>query len=136
MFKQLLTNKKIIIAVIVVLLLLSVGIVILVTSSTKENSGENIGTKVEQSKEDANTKEKEDDNENSDSKLEILEPNEVTPENSSDVSGSWDNASESNEKAEQPNTTVKPNKEQEDDGKESANEEDILEDNINWGNIY
>lgn len=136
MFKQLLSNKKIFIVVLAVFLALIVGIVILVTSSTKENSGENIGTKVEQSKEDANSKEKEDDKENSDSKLEILEPSDVTPENSSDVSGSWNNASDSNEKAEQHNTNVKPNKEQEDGGKESANEDIILEDNINWGNIY
>ena len=144
MFKQLLTNKKIVIVVLAVILALIVGIVILVTPNTKGTGNKDFDTKTEQSKEDANSKddEKQTDKEGGSTGLEILEPDEVVPEDSSNASGSWGNTSNSNTQT--GNTTEKtdkteeqkPNENQKDEDDKSETVQDILEDDISWGNIY
>ena len=127
------------IVVLAVLLALIVGIVIFITPNKKGTDGKNSNTKTEQGKEDAVTKddkeetdkndEVNDNNKESDG-LEVLKPNEVVPENSTDTSGSWGETSESN--------TQTGNKEPSDktDQEEEKENEDILEDDILWGDIY
>lgn len=136
--KQLLTNKRIVIVAIGFVLALIVAIVLLVTPNSRETNGSNsTNTKAEQDKVsadsqddkdevDANHKEEATGSDNS--SLEVLEPNEVAPEDSTNASGSWDDASASE------NQTTDEDKT--DDGEESEQDEDILDDDISWGNIY
>lgn len=148
MFKQLLNNKKIVIVAIAVLLALIVGIAILVTPNTKDTGGKDTDTKTEQSKENADSQDdkeetdassEEDNTDNQSSGLEVLKPDEVAPENSSDASGPWDKESESNTQTGNTNTTDNKNPseaEKEDDVDESEKDKGILKDDIDWGNIY
>lgn len=144
---KLLRNKKIIIAAIALLLALCVGIVILVTSNTKETGGKNAGTKTEQSKDDADTTDDTDktdaddkaddtaDNESTDnSGHQILKPNEVAVDDSSDASGDWDEEEETEETDTQKDTT--DDKAPEDEPEDKEPEDDIEEDDISWGEIY
>lgn len=136
MLKKLLANKKIVTLAVVLLLILCVGIIILVTSKSKENGNKDKDAQIEQSDEDDS------------SGLEVLEPNEVNPEDSSDASGSWKdlkepdtqkNNSGSTDKKDDTNKTEEqtpnknPNKE---DKEEEKEDEDILIDDIIWGDIY
>ena len=150
MFKQQLTNKKkVIITAIALLIALVVGIMIFATSDTKETGSKDYDNKTEQGKEDSDSKEDEEDR---NSQLEILESDEVEPEDSSNASGSWGNASNANTQAGNSDTTAQtdkvddkkssegnkdevkvPQKEQE---QEQEQEQDILEDDVSWGNIY
>lgn len=152
--KKLLTNQKIMIVALAVLLALIVGIVILVTPNSKDTGGKDTNSKTEQSKDDADSQDDkkktdassgEDDGGNDGSRLEVLEPDEVAPENSSDASGSWEDTSHSNSQTGNTNTTDKtdqtednnPNEtDKEDDGDEPEKDENILKDDINWGDIY
>ena len=151
MLRKLLTNKKIVIITLSVLLFVIVGIVIFVTTNSIETGKNDTNPKEEQMMENTDTKgdktdtdDKEDSQGNGSSQLEILEPDEVVPENSSDASGSWDNTSDSNTQSGNSNTTNKteqtenkdPNEKKEDDGEDQEKDEGILEDDITWGNIY
>lgn len=150
MLNKILANKKIVIATITLLLALCVGIIIFVASNTKDNGGKNIDTETEQSKEEENSKDEADanDKEDGESGLEVLKPDEVSPENSSDTLGSWDNTSDSGTQSGNTNTNVNTDKtddqnqdsnsndSDEGDGEEPEKDEDILEDDITWGNIY
>lgn len=125
MQKKLLTNKKIVIAVAILLFLLCVGIILFANSDSQETGGNNSDTEIEQSKEKETPKE---DKEKDDSGLEVLKPNEIKAEDSTDVSGLWKDASESN--AQTGNTTMREKTDKE------SKEEDILEDGVLWGEIY
>lgn len=153
--KQLLTNKKIVIVALVVLIALIVGIAILVTPNSKETDSKDANVKTEQSKGDAVTngdEDKTDESEeanNSDTNnsagLEVLKPDEIAPENSSNASGNWDGTTNSNQQTDKTDETDETgkgnpnnnsNEDEEDNGEEQKKDEDILEDDINWGRIY
>lgn len=118
-------NKVLIFAIVFVI---GLGILIFVTRNSNETNGKGEETKIEQSKEDTNSQ---DDNEvsnindkkNEDSDLQVLEPDEIVPGNSSDASGSWDNDEIGQTQGDTPEGT-----EEKDKG--------ILKDDTNWGNIY
>lgn len=139
--QPLITNKKIVIVAITLVLALLVGIVVLVTRNFKETGGKDTNIKTEQSKgdkEDASAKDNEDDN----SDLKVLKPDEDTPENSSDASGSWGNAPDSETQGGNTNKTDdqsqnnNSNDSDKGDYDESEKNGDILEDDITWGDIY
>lgn len=146
MFRQLLINKKVKIVTLSVLLALIVGFIILITPNTKKSSEEHSGTKTEQSKDDADLNDKAEnksddtsdvkDKENS--RLEVLDPDETTTENSTNVSGAWGNSSDSNTQAGNTNQTdkVESDDDKKQDNGHSENQGDILEDDITWGQIY
>ena len=146
MFRQLLINKKVTIVTLSVLLALIVGFIILITPNTKESNGEPSGTKAEQSKEDDGFDNKAENkgDDTSDvknkesSRLEVLDSDETTTENSSNVSGAWGNSSGSSTQAGNTNQTdkVQPGDDKKQDNGHSENQEDILEDDITWGQIY
>lgn len=145
--KELLTNKKIIIVAFVIVLALIVGGVILVTMDSKETGNKDKDIKTEQSKGEVDSQgEKKDtdanDNENGNSGLQVIEPDNVIPENSSDASGSWDNMSDSGTQSGNTNTNNNTNKTDNQNQNSNSNDsdkeddEDILEDDIIWSNIY
>lgn len=150
MLNKLLANRKVVIVAIALLLAVCVGVIILVTSNSKETGGKDTNTKTEQGKEHVDLWD--DNNEDDDTGLEVLEPNQVSPEDSSDVSGSWGDESESNIQNGDKNITDKtddtnkrdeqtpsdnPNQtDKEDNDEEPEKDEDILEDDITWGDIY
>ncbi len=132
LINRLLANKKIAITVLVLVIVLSVGIVILVTSESKKAKDNNADIKTEQSKEHG----KEDtDSQNNEGGLEVLEPDEIAPENSSDASGSWKTPSNSGNKKD--DTSEKNENQDKDNGSNEPEEEkDILKDDITWGDVY
>lgn len=139
MLNRLLANKKIVIIAIALFLAACVGAVILITPSSKETGGKGTDSKTEQGKEDNK------DNEEDNTGLEVLKPGQTSPENSSDASGSWGDTPQSNPQTGDTGNKIdkteneKPNEEdKKDDGEEPEKDEDedILEDDISWGNIY
>ena len=137
MLNKLFANKKVLVVLIVILLALSVGSVVVVTSSLKNKKGNDLDVKTEQSKEDDETQ----------LGLEVLEPDEVTPEDSSSVSGTWDDSSDSDSQTGDttvPNQPEKPSEPSDEDDKNNNQEgnsepednKDILKDDITWGDIY
>ena len=129
--KQLLTNKKLVIVAIAVLLALIIGIIILVLPHSETGEGNHLTVPEEE--------------------LEILEPDEVAPEDSTDVSGTWGDETESStqesntdskeqnktEVQNQGNSSNDENEEKNETvGNESEKEDGILKDSIDWGNIY
>ena len=149
MFKQILQNKKIVIVTLAVLLALVLGIVILVASNSKEAGNKDSDSKTEQGEEDADTQDdkkqtnandkeenKGDNKGNESSKLEVLEPGQIAPEDSSNVSGSWGNASESDTQTGNTNTTDKTEQTENKKPNEDKQDEDVLEDNKNWGKLH
>ena len=139
MFRKLLTNKRILIVLSAVILVLIAGTLILVTSDFKENDRKNTDSKTEQSTEDIDSKKDEDGN-----GLNVLEPDEIDPEDSTNASGSWKNTSNfdaqsgNNDKTEKDNQTESknPSEDKEDDSENVDKQDDVLEDDISWGNIY
>ena len=134
MFQKLLTNKKILIAVIAFFLVSIIGIVIVVTPNTSKTDGKGTNTKTEKSKEDEDSQDnkydtekddesdnKKDDKENQNATLEVLEPDKVIPENSSDASGAWGDTDSTDNNS---------------NGEEPDKDEDILKDDIVWGRPY
>lgn len=132
---------------VVILLLLYVGIFVFVRSNTKETGGNEAGSKTEQSQgsNDEGTEKghNEDSNDNQSSTLEVLQPDEVAPEDSSNASGYWGDTSQSNPQTEDMGNKIdkteneKPIEEdKKDNDEEQQKDEDILEDDISWGNIY
>lgn len=128
-------NKVLIFAVVFVI---GLGILIFVARNSNETNGKDEESKIEQSKDDTNSQ---DDNEvsnindkkNEDSDLQVLEPDEIVPGNSSDASGSWDN----DEIAETQGDTPEGTEEKEDEIVENEEKDKgILKDDTNWGNIY
>ena len=103
MLNKLLANKKIVIIAIALFVAVCIGAVILITSSSKETGGKDTDTKTEHGNEDNKVNDEEDD----DTGLEVLKPDQTTPENSSDASGSWDDEPESNTQTDNANTTDK-----------------------------
>ena len=143
MLRKLLANKKIMIVAAALLLTLCVGILILVTPNTKKTGGENPGSTTEQSKEDADSQ---NDKEKEGTGLEVLKPDEIVPEDSSDASGSWHNTSGSNaqtdntdktDEPEQPENNNPNGEDKEDDSNVPEKDKDILKDDVHWeGNFY
>ena len=139
--KQLLTNKKILIAVLAVLIALVVGIVIIISTSSLETGDKDTDIKTEQDDKDTDIndvddktdtdEEMNDSNKNNSTGLEVLKPNKIVPENSSNASGSWDGSTNSNQQTDEKNES-----DTEDKDKESEKDENILDDDINWGRIY
>ena len=134
MLNKLLANKKVVITIVAILLAICVGAVIMVSFHSKETDGKKPGTETEQGREDTD-----------DSGLEVLKPDEVDPENSSDASGSWENEPNSGTQTDSSNTGNETDKvpsndnvenNQENKDEEQEKEEDILEDDILWGDIY
>lgn len=136
MRNKLLANKKIVIMAIVLFVAVCVGASILITSSPKETDGKNTNTKTEKEKADEDgvedaetdidTNNKEDSNPgNNGESLQVLSPNEIATDDSSDASGSWSDTTDKTEETEDEN----PNEIDKED-------EDILEDDITWGDIY
>lgn len=128
-------NKVLIFAIVFVI---GLGLLIFVTRNSDKTNGKDEESKIEQSKDDTNSK---DDNEvsnindkkNEDSDLQVLEPDEIVPGNSSDASGSWDNDEIPETQEDTPDGTG------ETDDEIVENEEKdkgILKDDTNWGNIY
>lgn len=146
MKQKLLTNKKKVIAVVALFLVLCVGIILVITLGSKESGKKDGGFKTEQTEqgskdedvqEDENKAEANDevnDKGNNNSGLEVLKPDEIAPENSSDASGSWDDTQESDTDAEDETNDQTENNDQGDE--EEEKDEDILEDDITWGNVY
>ncbi len=142
MFRKLLSNKKILFVTLAVILVLIVGSIILVTQNAKETGEKNFGTKTEQDEKDENSNKG--DKEEAGLGLEVLEPDKVLPENSSNASGTWGDASDSNTQtgnSDMNDTTdkaedKKPNEDKENEVDTPEDDEDILEDNITWGDIY
>ena len=124
-------NKKILIAVLVLLLISGTGILFFVNSDTEKTGGKDTVTKAEQSEEDAeldeeereqaaNEKEndKENEKEHDNSGLDVLEPDEVAAEDSSDAAGSWEDVSDSNTQTDNKNTTDKTDRAENEDSNE------------------
>ena len=127
--KELLTNKKVIIVACIIVLALIVGGVILVTKDSKKTGNKDTDTKTEQNNENMDANDKNDNGEG----LEVLEPNEVAPEDSSSTSGSWGDELGTNTQT--GNTNPTPSDQPNDTAKEEK-DKDILEDDIAYGNIY
>ena len=136
--RQILTNKRIQLVLLAFLLILIVGLVILFNSKQKGSGDTNSEIQAEHDKGDLGAKDDKADNEEDNSpELEVLEPNEVAPENTSDVSGSWGDAHEFNTHTNDTNSSDNTDKtESENKSEESKGDEDILEDDISWGTIY
>ena len=136
MLNKLLANKKIVIIAIALFVAVCIGAVILITSSSKETGGKDTDTKTEHGNEDNKVNDEEDD----DTGLEVLKPDQTTPENSSDASGSWDDEPESNTQTDNANTTDKTDEsnqtENEGSDENPEKDEDILKDDNTWGDIY
>lgn len=137
-------NKKIIIVVAALLLALCLGIVLLVTSNMEETGNKNTDTETQQDKEDADTTDdadKTDTDDKAEDKVnsnstdnnghQVLKPNEVAVDDSSDASGEWGEEEES-----KPQKDMMGDKAPEDEPVEDEPQEDIKEDNISWGEIY
>lgn len=128
-------NKVLILAIVFVI---GLGILILVTRNSNETNGKDEETKIEQSKDDINSQ---DDNEvsnindkkNEDSDLQVLEPDEIAPENSSDASGIWDNDEIVETQGDTPDSAGKTDDEIVEKVEKNKG---ILKDDTNWGNIY
>lgn len=141
MLNQLITNKKIITVVLALILALVVGIAILVTPNTEETGVDNPSTKTEQGKEETDFK---DDKEDDSSELELLEPDEIAVEDSSDASGSWEKESGSDTQTGTSETTDDtdktedntPEEDKKDEGDNPEKDQNILKDDISWGDIY
>lgn len=147
MHNKLLANKKIMIVVVSLLLVLCVSVIILVTSDSKETGGKDTDTRTEQNKEDADFKDDKDEaDENDNSGLEVLKPDEILLEDSFDASGSWGDTQEPNTQTRDKNNTDKIDQTESEnlydgenmknDGEDPGKDEDILEDDIIWGDIY
>lgn len=126
------SSKKILIPIIVILLVICVGIGFFIASDSEKTGKPDSDIKTEQGK---------DEEEQAD--IEILGPEEIQSEDSSDVSGSWDDTEETdnptdnkdtNDKEEQVDNNT-PN-DKEDDSEASRDDEDILDDDITWGEVY
>ena len=142
MLNKLLGKKKIVIIALVTLLVVCIGIVIFVTSKSDKNDKLNSDIKTEQ---DVN---KETDKDNNGSGLEVLEPDAENKDYVSDASGTWDD--ETTENTQQTDTSDNAdnagnanqtdNEENENDNNSpndtEEEDEDILEDDITWGDIY
>lgn len=119
-------NKKIIFAIVILLLILGIGILIftILDSEKKENDT----LKTEQDGKDEIEDHKEEDSVG----LEILEPDNVPKEDKTDASGFWDKTSSSNKNDKE----EKPENNSNESIEEKEEDEDILEDDIVWGDVY
>ena len=108
---QLLTNKKNIILLIIVLIVISIGAVFLIKKSVQDGGNKDGDTKIEQNEEDGNTE------------LEVVEPDVTLPETTTDVSGDWEGTSGSKKPTNSENNPT-------------SKDENVLKDDIEWGNIY
>lgn len=164
-------NRKIVILTFAVVLALVIGILIIVTTDSKDVGNKDTDSKIEQNKEDidvnndddkwSSTESSDNDNQNSNDGIEVLEPDEVVPGNSSDASGDWEEQGESDTQAGTTDTqegttdTETGNSDTETDASDNQNQsgtsngdnkgndnqepdkdKGVLKDNINWGNIY
>lgn len=131
MLRKIQINKKITL-VVALFLVLCVGIIVVVMSECNESKNANSHIKAEQDQEDEQDTGIYDDT-GVNRGLEVLNPDEVATEDSSNASGSWGNEAESNTHTEDTDRTEnqKPN-----DEDTEVKDEDILEDDIIWGDIY
>ena len=130
MFK-IVMNKKIIFAIVILLLILSIGIVMFSTSGSNESGKKKDTPKTEQDKEDV-VDNKEDDSVG----LEVLEPDNVSKEDTTDASGSWEKPSNSNKTDKEEKPENSNSNESTDEKQNEEKDEDILEDDIVWGDVY
>ena len=126
MFNKTVMNKKIIFAIVILLLILGIGILIftILDSEKKENDT----LKTEQDGKDEIEDHKEEDSVG----LEVLEPDNVSKEDTTDASGSWEKPSNSNKTDKE----EKPENNSNESIEEKEEDEDILEDDIVWGDVY
>ena len=135
--KLLLQNKKIVIVIsaVVFLSILGVGTTILRNQDSKkvgkQDSDTGIEAELDENKEDAENVMEADNTDSADTKkesagLEILEDANGITKDSVDASGSWDDTTENDEHANGAEDVVET----------EESEEDILEDEIIWGDIY
>lgn len=130
MFK-IVMNKKIIFSIVIWLLILCIGIVLFSTSGSNESGKKNDTSKTEQDKEDV-VDNKEDDSVG----LEVLEPDNVSKEDTTDASGSWEKPSNSNKTDKEEKPENSNSNESTDEKQNEEKDEDILEDDIVWGDVY
>ena len=133
MLSKFLKNKKVVIIAIVIFLAVCLGVIILSKISSEDASNKNTGVTIEQKE----------DNESDDSSLDVLEADEELSEDTSEASGDWNDSGESDTlENNQPNKTDKkeqPNDKDSNENKndeESKKDEDVLKDDITWGDIY
>lgn len=130
MFNKTVMNKKIIFAIVILLLILGIGILIftILDSEKKENDT----LKTEQDGKDEIEDHKEDDSVG----LEVLEPDNVSKEDTTDASGSWEKPSNSNKTDKEEKPENSNSNESTDEKQNEEKDEDILEDDIVWGDVY
>lgn len=133
MLRRIQTNKKITL-VVALFLALCVGIIVAVMSECNESKNTNFDIKAEQDKEHKKDADVYNDTEVNRG-LEVLKPDEVAAEDSSNASGTWGNEAESNTQTGTEETDRTENKKPNDEDTE-VKDEDILEDDIIWGDIY
>ena len=136
MLQKLLANKKMVVVVVILFFILCIGVIIWETSGSKETDKSNSGVNKEQEKEDKNDTQG----------LEVMKPNEVAPEDSSDASGFWSATPEShNQTGDKTNTKDETDKVDNDNSTENdegnvddeqESDQEFLEDDITWGDIY
>lgn len=126
MFNKTVMNKKIIFAIVILLLILGIGILIFTISDSEKK--ENDTLKTEQDGKDEIEDHKEEDSVG----LEVLEPDNVPKEDTTDASGSWDKPSSSNKNDKE----EKPENNSNESTDEKEEDEEILEDDIVWGDVY
>lgn len=124
MLSKLFVNKKLVVIVVILCLILCIGIWFIVGPDTKKTDDK--GTNVEQ--EDNNG-------------LEIVNPDEEMTDNTTDASGAWDDTkAPATQPSDDTNDTDKQDHEEEqtesNESDDSEEKEDILEDDVIWGEIY
>ena len=138
--KHLLSNRKIAIVAIVLLVAICAGVILLMVGSGKGSQPSDKGILTEQEKDNTDfygdesssevAEENQTDKDKNDSKPsddKILKPNEIPAGHISDVSGTWEDIPETDQKNDSDKT---------DENTEGEEQEEILEDEITWGEIY
>ena len=134
------TNKVTIIVALIVFIVICVGIGALVAPNSEKRGDSDTGIESEQKEDDAtiseDTTDKESDKkEESNAGLEVHETYDNNTQDKSDASGNWgdDTTSETPKK-----DAANGNKEDQDKNNNSndGNQEEILKDDIDWGEIY
>ena len=136
-----------------IILALIAGIVTLMATNSKETGGKATDTTTEQNESRDDTQDDGEDagandNEEAGSGLQVIGPEEVVHDNSSNASGDWDNTPDSEKqngntsvndntnKADNQNQNNNPSVSDQENTKELEKGGDILKDEIDWGDVY
>lgn len=124
---KLIANKVTIIVVLIVFVVVCIGIGALIAPNSEKTGDSSVSLETEQNKDDATnsddkTDEEADKKENNSAGLEVHETYDNNTEDKSDASGNWDDTTKSEGQTSNTNSSNK--------------EEEILKDDINWGEIY